>query len=55
MHDHLEVAVLPTADRDTLGHLERRVLAALDPPVNLDGMSANPLRSQLSRQRASLA
>ena len=35
---HLEVAVLPLDDRDLLGHLERRVLLKLDPPLNLDGM-----------------
>ena len=55
MHDHLEIAVLPLADGDVLGHLEHRVLLTLDPPLNLDGMSMNPLRSELSRRRASLA
>ncbi|MGH2910690.1 MAG: DUF6884 domain-containing protein, partial [Solirubrobacteraceae bacterium] len=55
MRDHLEVAVLPIADRDVLGDLEHRVLLHLDPPLNLDAMPANQLRFELSRRRASLA
>jgi hypothetical protein len=52
--DHLEIAVLPLADRDRLGDLEHRVLLELDPPLNLDGMPMNPLRHELSRRRATL-
>ena len=55
MRKHLEIAVLPVADRDPLAHLEHRVLSELDPPLNLDGMPATGLRSDLSRRRASLA
>ena len=55
MCDHLEIAVLPLADRDRLGDLEHHVLLKLDPPLNLDGMSMNPLRSELSRRRVTVA
>ena len=52
---HLAVAVLPFPHRDALGDLERRVLADLDPPLNLDGMAPSAIRQQLSRRRAELA
>ena len=55
MREHLEVAVLPIADRDPLAHLEHHVLTELDPPLNLDGMQSTGLRSRLSRRRAILA
>jgi hypothetical protein len=54
MREHLEVAVLPFPDRDPLADLERRVLNELNPPLNLDGMTATPVRLELSRRRASL-
>jgi hypothetical protein len=52
---HLAVAVLPFPYRDALGDLERRVLAELDPPLNLDGMAPSAIRQRLSRRRAELA
>lgn len=55
MRNHLEVAVLPFVSRDSLGDLEHGVLTKLDPPLNLDGMTPTPLRSELSRRRAGLA
>ena len=55
MRGRREVAVYPVVDREPLADLEHRVLKELDPPLNLDGMPPAPLRSELSRQRASLA
>lgn len=55
MRQHLTVAVVPFADADALGDLERRVLTALNPPLNLDGMVPTPVRAVLSRRRAALA
>lgn len=47
MRDHLKVVAVPFDDRDELGRLEKRVLTALDPPLNLQGMSSTPLRQRL--------
>lgn len=52
--EHLHVATLPFPDRDRLRDLEHRVLAALDPPLNLDGMAPTPTREALSLARARL-
>jgi hypothetical protein len=52
MLEHLEIAVLPFADRDPLADLEHCVLAKLDPPLNLQGMPPTPLRRALSLLRA---
>lgn len=54
MEDHLQVAALPYADRDTLGAVEAAVLSDLDPPLNLKGMSLGAARSRLKRLRAAL-
>jgi HB1, ASXL, restriction endonuclease HTH domain len=54
MQTHLRVAVHPYPDRDALGDLERRVLAALDPPLNLEGMPRTVLRQRLSALRRHL-
>lgn len=51
MHGHLEVAVHPVIDRDTLADLEARVLHELDPPMNLDGMPHTPVRERLAALR----
>jgi GIY-YIG catalytic domain-containing protein len=45
---HLEVAVHPFAGADALSDLERRVLAELDPALNLDGMTPTAVRVALS-------
>ena len=52
MQEHLKVVAVPFDDRDELGRLEKRVLTALDPPLNLQGMSSNPLRKRLKILRA---
>ena len=54
MRSHLEVAVYAFAHRDALASLEREVLAALDPPLNLDGMPQSELRSRLRALRLEL-
>ena len=54
MQIHLRVAVHPYPDRDALGDLEHRVLAALDPPLNLDGMPRTVVRERLSALRRRL-
>jgi hypothetical protein len=51
---HLEVGVHPFPDADVLGALEDRVLARLDPPLNLDGRPPTPLRTKLSALRRML-
>lgn len=53
--DHLEVAVHSFPDADALASLEDRVLEKLDPPLNLEGMSATPVRQRLSSLRSALA
>lgn len=52
---HLDVAVHPFADRDALADLERRVLAELDPPLNLDGRQPTVVRVRPSELRRRLA
>lgn len=42
----------PFPEPDALGDLEHRVLAALMPPLNIDGMPSTSLRRTLSRLRA---
>jgi hypothetical protein len=54
MHDHLQVAVHPFSEPDALGDLEDRVLAKVDPPLNLDGMRPTRLRTALSWKRRTL-
>jgi hypothetical protein len=54
MREYLTVAVVPFPEADALGDLERRVLAELDPPLNLDGMAPTPAPAALSRRRAML-
>lgn len=51
MRQHLRVVVVPSQDRDTLGRLEKDVLADLDPPLNLQGMPSTPLRLRLKELR----
>jgi hypothetical protein len=54
MRQHLQIAVYPFADRDVLANLEHEVLAALDPPLNLDGMPSTPLRVRIRALRVEL-
>jgi hypothetical protein len=51
MHAHLQVKAVPFPDADTLGRLEEDVVARLDPPLNLQGMPATPLRTALRELR----
>ncbi|WP_157845282.1 MULTISPECIES: DUF6884 domain-containing protein [Pseudofrankia] len=53
IEQHLRVITVPVADVDELGQLEATVLAVLDPPLNLDGRPATPLRERLRERRAS--
>jgi hypothetical protein len=55
IREHLAVAVHPFAERAALADLEDRVLAELDPPLNLEGMGSSPLRARLAELRAQLA
>jgi hypothetical protein len=48
---HLRVLAAPYEDADTLGHLETEVLRLLDPPLNLQGMPATPVRRRLTELR----
>jgi hypothetical protein len=47
MSEHLRVVTVPFTDRDELGKLETRVLKALDPPLNLQGMTTSDVRQRL--------
>lgn len=51
MHEHLRLIAVPVDDADTLGDVETEVLLQLDPPLNLDKVARNPLRTQLSALR----
>lgn len=51
MHAHLRVIAVPCTNADALGRLEKAVLAALDPPLNLQGMTATPVRRRLTQLR----
>jgi hypothetical protein len=51
MHDHLRVVTIPFMDVDALDAAETEVLRALDPPLNLNKMSASPVRERLSELR----
>ncbi len=53
MTAHLRVAFVTVVDRDGLLGLEARVLAELDPPLNLRHASATPLRAALATLRSS--
>lgn len=51
MDEHLSLAVHPCSDPDTVGEIEHRVLAQLDPPLNLEGMPTTGIRVRLSELR----
>ncbi|CAN5359695.1 hypothetical protein BH23VER1_BH23VER1_27080 [soil metagenome] len=55
MREHLWLNVHPFHDRDGLGGLERAMLARLDPPLNLSGMTRTPVRGSLSVRRRAIA
>ncbi|MGE4426993.1 MAG: DUF6884 domain-containing protein [Solirubrobacteraceae bacterium] len=51
MHEHLRVVLVPVPAADTLGELEREILVALDPPLNLAKVPATSLRRRLTELR----
>jgi hypothetical protein len=51
MYAHLRLIAVPYDDRDQLGRLERDVLAHLDPPLNLQGMTTTPVRARIKELR----
>lgn len=51
MAAHLSVAFRAADDADSLGDLERQVVQALDPPLNLDHTSPTPVRVALRKLR----
>jgi hypothetical protein len=54
MKAHLRVVLYHVENRGTLGDLEHRVLLALNPPLNLDGMDRTAVRQLLGRARLQL-
>ena len=54
MTEHLRLAIYVSPDRGGLAGLEHAVLARLDPPLNLDGMTPTPLRALLTARRKAL-
>lgn len=55
MREHLEVAVYPFPHADSLDDLEHRVLVALDPPLNINGLATSAARSALTSRRRLLS
>lgn len=55
IRQYLCFSIYPTDDRDTLGSFEEKVLAAADPPLNLDGCPQTPVRKRVSELREVLA
>ena len=51
MHEHLRLVAVPVADADTLGGVETSVLTELNPPLNLDKVKRDALRTRLSALR----
>lgn len=49
---HLRVAIVAVPNRDTLGMIEEGVVAAIDPPLNLDHCAPSLVREQLRNVRA---
>jgi hypothetical protein len=55
MHAHLWVISIPVVDPNILGDLETRILAELDPPLNLAKVARTLVRRQLSALRKQYA
>lgn len=51
MERHLSVVAVAVPDRDRLGELEGRVVAEMDPPLNLSRVESTPVRRRLSELR----
>jgi hypothetical protein len=54
MREHLQLVIFPWEARDNLIELEEAVLATLDPPLNLMGMTGNSVRTRLKALRKEL-
>lgn len=54
MRSNLRLAAWAPADTTTLREVERAVLKRLDPPLNLQGVSATPERKKLRAARAAM-
>ncbi|KUI22740.1 hypothetical protein AU193_10595 [Mycobacterium sp. GA-1285] len=54
MHSHLRLVAFPYQDRDSLGRIEREVLAQLDPPLNLQHMTLTPIRRRVKHLRRAI-
>ena len=54
MHEHLRVAALPLPAAAVF-QAEERLLGQIDPPLNLRGVPATPLRRTLTRLRSELS
>ncbi|WP_333890172.1 DUF6884 domain-containing protein [Mycolicibacterium gadium] len=54
MHSRLRLVTVPYDDRDSLGRLERDVLAELDPPLNLQHLKSTPIRRRLKQLRRAI-
>lgn len=53
--DHLQVAIAPFEDRDSLRPIEKMVVKQLDPPLNLDGTHLRPARRRLKDLRSRIS
>jgi hypothetical protein len=51
MTSHLNILAVPYADADALGRLEELVLQRINPPFNLKGMPATPIRARIAELR----
>jgi hypothetical protein len=51
MHEHLRLIAVPVDDADTLDAVETEVIAALDPPLNIDKRPKTALRGRLTELR----
>lgn len=51
MHEHLRLVAVPFEDADALNDVETAVLAALNPPLNLNKLPPSPVRERLSELR----
>lgn len=51
MHKHLRLIAIPVDDADKLGAVETEVLSELNPALNLDKVTRDPLRTRLSALR----
>jgi hypothetical protein len=54
MREHLTVVTWPTADRDGLLALAHHVVAAVEPPLNVDHLRAAEVRMRLAELRSEL-